>query len=330
MATRGLNIGDAPEVIVSAVIESVTSPRARGSQAAACQPINVRHKWAIRGVAIAICVLFLSGCKESVRDDAPSGAARTASTQDKKQTLPAQFFLKATAERGLQGEVIIEGSTNLPDTMKIGVQVVVQNKRRPLPGYLPYTILDDDFSIVISQGRFRSPGLMPFRTHKPFPPGNYAVHFISVFNEVWQSPDILALVGPGGKKLHGKMFQPRDPDVVDSDLGLDYPMTLYFPPLSKEARAIALVKEAVLEVPGLGRSSTNVEGGVQWFMSSPGLKPAKGWSAKRLQGDSYTVSYDFFNGEAGEEQAIWGANLATTEVRYINKNAKSFSWIPKD
>jgi hypothetical protein len=91
-----------------------------------------------------------------------------------------------------------------------------------------------------------------------------------------------------------------------------------------------LVKEAVLEVPGLGRSSPSVEGGVQWFMDSPGIKPARGWSAKRLQGDSYTVSFDFFNGEAGEEQAIWGANLATTEVRYINKNAKSFSWLPKD
>jgi hypothetical protein len=42
------------------------------------------------------------------------------------------------------------------------------------------------------------------------------------------------------------------------------------------------------------RSSTNVGGVVQWFMDSPRIKPARGWSAKRLQGDSYTVSFDFF------------------------------------
>jgi hypothetical protein len=38
------------------------------------------------------------------------------------------------------------------------------------------------------------------------------------------------------------------------------------------------------------------------------------------------ANYGFINGKLGEEQAIWEADTATQKVRYMNKNAKNFSW----
>lgn len=282
-------------------------------------------------VAIAAVIgalMFAAGCNDST-------------TRVSNHSLPSEFFIRAAAERGPEGEVVIEGSTNLPDAMKMSVEIVAKKYPRPPAAIEPYVALDADL-ITLAHGRFRSRGLFrrygydrygynrPEQTTRPFPPGKYEVHFTSIFNENAQTPEILALVGPGGKKLHGKMFEPQDPDVVDSDFKLDYRETIIFPPLSNEARAIALVKEAVLTVPDLGRSSADVEENIRWFMENPGIKPARGWSAKRTQGDSYTVSFDFINGEEGEQQAIWSANLATAEVRYINKHAKVFSWLPRD
>ena len=43
-----------------------------------------------------------------------------------------------------------------------------------------------------------------------------------------------SLVGYGGKNLRGKIFKKEDPDVVDSDMVLDYAVPLMFPPLSPE------------------------------------------------------------------------------------------------
>ncbi len=42
----------------------------------------------------------------------------------------------------------------------------------------------------------------------------------------------------------------------------------------------------------------------------------------------FEVSYDFFNGGEGEQQAVWAANIASGEVKYVNENAKIFSWTP--
>lgn len=61
---------------------------------------------------------------------------------------------------------------------------------------------------------------------------------------------------------------------------------------------------------------------------STGLTPAKGWAARSTGSKMFEVSFDFVNGKAGEEQAIWTANLATGEVQYVNSNAKYMSWTP--
>jgi hypothetical protein len=58
------------------------------------------------------------------------------------------------------------------------------------------------------------------------------------------------------------------------------------------------------------------------------VRPAKGWSAKSGNADTYEVAFDFINGKAGEAQAIWSVNLKTGSVKYVNEAAKLFSWTP--
>ena len=139
--------------------------------------------------------------------------------------------------------------------------------------------------------------------------------------------------------MRGKLFKLTDPDVVDSDRELDLTTTLSFPPLSQEAKAIVLVKAAVLTGGGFfseGRSSANVGKTVAWYMTMPDLTPNHGWSAKHIAlGDgrasnTYMVVFDYIDGPQGERQAVWSANLTTGEVHFTNKAAKAFSWMPPD
>ena len=122
-----------------------------------------------------------------------------------------------------------------------------------------------------------------------------------------------------------------------SSKALDYSITVELPALTPEARAISLVKAAVLTVPGEGRSATDVEANIDWFISSnsvlvhggktKGMRPAKGWFAAAKGRDNYEVVFDYMDGDASE-QAIWHVVLKTGVVRYVNEHAKTFSWMP--
>jgi hypothetical protein len=163
----------------------------------------------------------------------------------------------------------------------------------------------------------------------PFPAGQYKVHFIAYFNGAWQTREVIAaLGGEGGEKLKGKILKSSDTDVIDSEKTLDYQQMLVFPALTPEAKAIALVRAAILTVPDSGRSSGDIQANLDLYMGSPGIRRGKEWSAKAKPPTEYEVSYDFINGDEGEQQAIWTANLSSGEVKYVNKNAKIFSWTP--
>jgi len=141
---------------------------------------------------------------------------------------------------------------------------------------------------------------------RPFPAGPITVHFQSYFNGAWQRNNVLAELGNNeGQNLKGAILKPTEP----------------------EASAIALVKAAVLSVPGQGRSSGDVQANLDLYSSS--MTPGKGWNAKSAGPKSYDVSYDFIDGR-GNEQAIWTADLSTGAVKYVNEAAKVFSWTPKD
>jgi hypothetical protein len=292
----------------------------------------------LRGAIFFLAVLMaLTACE----DEARAGASESAGTSS-AYVMPSQFFIHAQAERQPDGAVVIEGDTNLPENLKIGVDIYVGKRW-----------VAQDWNVFVVQGHFRS---LPLNegligpSKKTFAAGKYRVIFISIFNGNWQTPAILDLVGDGGTKLKGSIFSLKDPDVIDSDKELNYPLDLAFPPLSDETRgilkkeeeqsaekkremlAINLVKKAYLTVPGEGRSSERVEELVSELFKYGGVRPAKGWSANRTAGTTYTVTFDCIDPSPQDPErtndAIWTANLKTGEVHYINKNAKNLSWAP--
>jgi len=109
---------------------------------------------------------------------------------------------------------------------------------------------------------------------------------------------------------------------------VDYLLTLPFPPISPGAKAINLVRAAILTVPDEGRSAGDIQANIDLLMSYPGLKAGKEWAAKAKSPTVYEVSYDYINGNLGETQAIWTANIASGEVKYINESGKILSWTP--
>jgi hypothetical protein len=232
--------------------------------------------------------------------------------------LPSQIKLDVRAERGPEGEIFIVGSTNLPDGMKIGVETA--NEKR---------IEGQDFEIFVRNGQFRSAGFTNGK--QPYPAGKHKIVVLAYFNEAWQSPQVLSIVGEGGKNLKGKLFKKTDPDVIDSEKLLQQIRTVSFPPfgLDPASKAIHLVKSAILTVPGLGKSAENIESNIAEFMKAPGVapEPGKGWSATNHGGSVYSVTFDYLNG--GEPaQAIWSADVETGTVKYVNEYAKIFSWAP--
>ena len=192
-------------------------------------------------------------------------------TQSKNYQLPSEIFLDAIAERGSEGEIYISGTTNLPDGMRIGVEIPdvkwKETIKDPQGRSRTVTIWSQDLKLTIQSGRFRSRGMTAGR--HPYAAGKHKVDLLAIFNGAWQSKEILKITGEGGKNLHGKLFKKRDPDVVDSDLELDYPAILIFPPLSLESQAINLVQAAVITVPGQGRSATNIQENIKFFMKMP-------------------------------------------------------------
>jgi hypothetical protein len=285
-------------------------------------------------VGLILLVAFLSpGCGGS-----PSSFQQAATKPT--YVLPSELFLRTEVMRGAEGEIYIHGSTNLPDGMNIELEVV------PTKVHGEVTIQNGSFRTARLMAKSLNthfiPGLPDAGNSKyievPFPPGRKQIHYHASFTEntattfdsVFQRPEVIKVVGAGGKNLKGEMFKETDPDVVDSPRVLDYSQTVQFPPLTPEAEAINLVKRAVLTVPDMGKSSTDIDQNIEYNMSSPGYhRGPGGWSAKLTGGSIYDVSFDLITDDAqGRHQATWSANLATRQVKIVNMAAKYLSWTP--
>lgn len=263
----------------------------------------------MRKAAGLVALLFIAGCNSE------SSTTENQLTEAAYQ-LPKEITLQVAAERGIGGEIYIIGSTNLPDGTKIGVSL-------PRPGGA-----SQDYDVLVTGGEFRSAGFTD--NGASLRPGDHKVQIISIFNGAWQSPAILQIVGEGGKNLNGSVIKLDDPSLIDSDKQLDVTSVVKFPVLSDDAKAVSIVKLATLTVEG-ERSSMNVGKSVDFFMNGfRGLRSGSGWSAINVGGNKYRVAYDFVNGDRGNEQALWEVDVSTKQVRYINQNAKNFSWVPAD
>ena len=264
-----------------------------------------------RMAVLFLFALFLGlvGCSSEASH--PASVAPQPVSQ-KPYVIPAEFTLKPVAERGSHGEIYISGTTNFPDGMKM--EVLLGPKKAPQDAF-------------VQGGRFRSG---PLYEGVPIPvSGKQPLQITAYFNGAWQNKTVLAALGDGGKNLQGKLFKKKDPDVIDSDNILDAKFIVALPPVAPETNAINIVKHAILTVPGQGRSATDIEENIKLFTQpGTGLRPAKGWSATPADKNVYNVAYDFINGSSGETQAIWSVNIATRQVKYVNKAAKIFSWTP--
>lgn len=252
------------------------------------------------------------------------------------------LFINASAKRIDDGRVVISGETNLPEGLKMWV--TIEDGKHPL-GTQEAVAPDDN--VYVRNGHFStSPfwlkvpnklfttegwpaGVEVQERERPYPTKVFNVHFTSMFNSAWQTAAVLdAVGGEGGKTLRGQIIRAVNDDVVDSTKAVDYTLKVGFPPLSRAAQAISLVRAAVMSTPEGGRSTGDVQAVVDMYMVSPGLSPAKGWSAKEEAPDSYTVFFDFINGSQGEQQALWKVNLTSGKISYVNENGKLFSWAP--
>lgn len=97
--------------------------------------------------------------------------------------------------------------------------------------------------------------------------------------------------------------------------------------LTKSERAIELVKKAVLVVDS-SRSLMTVEDRFAFYRKDPEIRLGTGRSAAQSDGNTFLVTLSFVNGKIGEAHAIWSVDLSTKKVKYVNKAAKAFSWIP--
>ncbi len=282
------------------------------------------------GLLVAV---FSPGCGAS-----PNGSQATPAKPP--YVLPSKLFLQMEAARGTEGEIYIHGSTNLPDGMNIELEVV------PTKIYGEVTVQNGSFTTARLMAKAPNPHFLPGLPDAgnsklievPFPPGRKQIHYhasfvgntATTFDSAFQRPEVLKVVGDGGKNLKGEMFKETDPDVVDSPRVLDYSQTVQFPPLTPEAEAINLVKRAVLTVPDMGKSSTDIDQNIQFNMSAPGYhRGPGGWSAKPTGNSIYDVSFDLITDDAqGHHQAIWSANLGTRQVKIVNMAAKYLSWTP--
>ena len=265
------------------------------------------------GLSILIIAIGLCACDTN----------KSSKVAPKSYSLPSEIKLTVSAERNSFNGVVIVGETNLPDGTKLGVELTHGEKTDA-----------QDFSVFVSAGKFRSASFS--KGVASIPAGKQEVHIFTYFNEIWQSKEILRLVGNGGQQLKlSIIIRVEDSMLVDGDKVLDYSTVLLVPELNEprppdpETSAINLTKKAVLIVDG-SRSSMNVEDGFKFFCGSPGIRNGEGWAAEKQDDGSFNVILDFINGEMGHEKAIWNTNLKTKRVIYRNKNAKYFSWIPKD
>jgi hypothetical protein len=238
--------------------------------------------------------------------------------------------------------VVISGTTNLPDGLKMWVDV----EEGKLPLGAPKSIASDE-SVYIHDGRFSTQplwmevpntqftkkdwpkGVRVDIRERPFLPKPYTVHCLAYFNGAWQPKEVLNVIGgEGAESLKGKIIKAENPDVIDSSKTVGYTTTVAFPLLSPGAKAISLVQQAVMTVPDKGRSTGDIQAVVDLYMVSPGLKVAKGWEAKQTTPTTFDISFDFINGDQGEQQAVWQVDIASGRIKYVNENGKLFSWAP--
>lgn len=221
------------------------------------------------------------------------------------------------AKRDDRGAVIIEGKALLPRNTKIVVDVYAGRSRKGKD------LVGESKTVVGFQSAFNAG---PFEIPKS---GTYTVQVTSFFNEIWQSPEILSLVGREGVNLPRSALDLNDPEFPQQGGYLWYAKTVQIGSLPPAARAIHAVKSSKLYVKGKGKAVDTV-GQIVAFFNKPGLefKPGE-WRAEQTPSGTWKVSLDH-TWESEKKVANWEYDPKTGQVKYLDPEAKMLSWIPAE
>jgi len=222
---------------------------------------------------------------------------------------------QVSATRTENGGIVILGKAKLPKGTILMIDI---SRSGPLLGQTKVTVNEE--------GSFSSE---PFTDkNKPHTSGLYKVTITSYFINIWQSDDVLIKVGKNGAKLPPGQLVPDDPEFPKAGGHLEVSFDITFPGLSPELQALQTVKEAILTLPGKGRSADPIKDVVTYFEKAGGFK-ATGWSAKQSSNGLWIVTLNCI--DAGErKQAQWEFNPRTKTVKYLDPLAKLLSWLPRE
>lgn len=236
--------------------------------------------------------------------------------------------LEVTLQRDGNDGLVVVGTTNLPDGTKLMGSLLCKQDF-PYHGQAKCRVHD------------RYLLLGPFtQTGEPLPQRWYEVEVCSYFNGPWQQPEhVLRITGVDGEKLIGKLAQPLDPDLDETNYAVAGRFECPAPPLKAEtplsteevAGAVALLKGSVLDVESHDpvRSSEPVGEVVRLFMTFSGLREREGWNASTTVPGIVDVTYSYWDGERPAE-AHWQVMPRSKQIRYRNRSAKTLSWSPED
>lgn len=270
---------------------------------------------------LCLVIGLAASCGESKRRDNPDRGndAVKVATKFVIPTDITSFLDHVDALRDFDGGIRFEGKIRLPRGTLFILNLNRPGNERILGG--------DKFALSDDTGTFRTGA---FTDHgKPIKEGKYKIELIAHFDEPWQQPDrVIEVAGRYGTKLPRNLSVPRDREFPDRERYIEIETVVTLPPLSPEAIAVQAVKNAKLVVPEHGRATDNVEFIVTYALR--GLRgQIVGWTAKRSGNNTWEVTLQYLI-DNKKYEAKWEYDSNRRQVKYLNFEAKVFSWLPRE
>lgn len=166
------------------------------------KPPPVRKKWLSKQAAMVMLLLILAGValdvwcwKVSLREAQRESEEITRYLDRPIGRIVPSFELRYQRSEG--GHLQVTGQTSLPEGTTLEVQV-----------YASEVLVAADYPVVVSGGRFQTRPLL--QRGRPFTSAAYQARIRATFEQRWQPPSALLVVGSLGERLAGPYVQRSD------------------------------------------------------------------------------------------------------------------------